>query len=272
MRAKEFLNEDPYYANVRAERGNLDEYLATVAEQIRQACGPFIQANRQALLSGQFMYRGIKGAHSSELAIEGTVRTDRIPRDTPNHWHVVLDKFFQQQFGITYRSSALFATTDINNTVNYGAPFVIFPKGEFKMCYSPIIDDITVDLAGGVSNSGTGLSPAVVKIIMSIPPEEIQRASRSLDMNINDWPEFMQAIRDFSHQRIRPYYGLGYEDYFPDMLASVLLPKLRYQETQRFTDAGDSEIMVKCNEYYGIRVARREHDGSWMRLIHMILS
>ena len=275
MRANEFIIEDPYYANVSVDpsvKGNPDAYIKSVADEIRSACGPFIQANQQALQAGLFMYRGVKGASSSDLAIEGTVRTDRIPRDTPIQWHDVLDQFFLQKFGTRYRSAAMFATNDINNTFDYGTPYVMFPKGEYKICYSPIVEDMTVDLAGGVGNSITGINPIIVRMITSIPSIEVQRASRKVGLDMNQWSDFLAALADFTASKNPSVYGPEFKGKFETMLIEFFLPKLRYRETKQFYDAGDSELMVKCGEYYGVRVDRHNREGHWMQLLKMIVS
>ena len=282
MRAKEFIIESGEYEDAYVqpdERAQTDGYITKLAQEIRQACGPFIQANHAEMKANNFMYRGVKGAQTSDMVIKGSVRTDRYPRDTPTQWHEVLDQFFLKQFGTKYRSASLFATNDVNNTYDYGVPYIIFPVGNYKMCYSPIIEDVTVDLSGGLSTMQTKLSPTVQIIINDIPDDEIERIATSLDLPIKDSIDLTLAIRDFSLGKKRTDTWNGYGDYvrrydgpnFPTMLVDFILPKLQYRETAKFYDANDSEIMIDCQGYYGVR-STRNSPAARDRLLDMILS
>lgn len=253
MRANEFIFEDTDWGNVTstADRSPMEAYTDNIADKIRAHCQPFLQANSDALQNHQFLFRGVKGATS--LVIQGDVRNDRTPRDTPLVWHKALDQFFVNQFNWPYRSAALFATSNINNAYDYGKPYAIFPIGEFKICYSPIVEDITMDLAGGENAISTGISSKIQSVIKSIPANEIKNAARTYNMSMNDWTDFFLALMDFNANRPHTASGPGYEDNFPTMLTEFLLPRLGYTETRHLSDTGQSEVMIHCNSYYGIR-------------------
>lgn len=69
------------------------------------------------------------------------VRKDRRPLDTPQKIHDILDKWFDKNYGIRYRSSAMFAVFGKSNLF-YGKRYIVFPIGNFEYCYSNKVDDI----------------------------------------------------------------------------------------------------------------------------------
>lgn len=240
--------------------------IRAVAHYIARDCQPFIRANRISLLESEYLYRGVKAATPDQKFIKGDVRTNRNPRDTPKLWHQILDEFFMSKFNWPYRSASLFATTDIVTAIDYGKEYVIFPIGEYKMCYSPIISDMTIDLTGGLSLHAT-ISPAINKLISSIPDNEIQQISKRYSLPYLDTASDLRgAIIDFNH------YGVSDDNRnFPHFLVEYFLPKLGFTETQTYSDALSSEIMVHCQSYYGVYYNRRD-PSDVNTLIRFILS
>ena len=267
MRAKEFITEFNSVDASDYEGIPRTEFIQKVADDIRRDCGPFINANRQELQQERFLYRGIKGTTAADLVVNTQVRWDRKPRDTVPQWHAVLDSFFQREFGWKYRSASMFATNCHHNTVDYGRSYIVFPKGNYKMCYSPIVEDVTVDLAG---DPRLHTSPVIQDIIKAIPEAEYKAASKKFDMVINDWSEFYTALLDFSAGRVNNNVGEEFIDNFPIMLSYFLLPKLGYVEGQQYAVAGESEVMVQCSEYYGIAV-RSTDPLFYQKVVELIL-
>ena len=251
MRAKEFIFESDWQD---VQQKNPDStvkaaYERQVAATIRRYCKPFLANNRAALTAGDFLYRGISKSNNAGFAISGKVRTDREPRDTIRRWHDTLDLFFNRQFGTRYRSSSLFCSTNFNEAAGYGNVYVIFPKGDYKICYSDVIEDVTVDLAGGIDMS-RDISPQVENILMSIPASAYAEAANKHGLDtITDFGSFKNMFDDFTL-----YSAPDPDDRFSSFLADFILPNLRYKETVVYSDTNGHEAMVSCRGYYGLRV------------------
>jgi hypothetical protein len=61
------------------------------------------------------------------------VRQDRIPLDTPEETHDIIDNEFYDEFGFRPRSNSLFCYVDYRKTMSYGKTYAIFPTGRYKL-------------------------------------------------------------------------------------------------------------------------------------------
>ena len=87
------------------------------------------------------------GRKSSDKFINKKIRKGRSPKDTPKEVHKMIDNEFEKQFGLKPRSNSLFCYPDFNEIVwSYGTPFVIFPKGQYKLLWSPNVTDLLVKI------------------------------------------------------------------------------------------------------------------------------
>ena len=84
------------------------------------------------------LYRGIK---ESMGAFEGEVRKNRIPKDTSQTGHAILNEFFKKAFGVAARSESLFVTPSRGIASGYGVAYEIFPLDDFDYIWSPILQD-----------------------------------------------------------------------------------------------------------------------------------
>jgi len=70
----------------------------------------------------------------------------RVPRDTPQYLHDLIGSWFEQQFGLDYRSRALFCTGDRDIAVGYTSASSILieltPVPPFRICFSPRVKDL----------------------------------------------------------------------------------------------------------------------------------
>ena len=257
MRAKEFIVEADWQ-DVQQKNPNSTAkaaYELQIAATIRRYCKPFIMNNHTSLTNGDFLYRGVSKSKDAGFAISGSVRTDRIPRDTSQQWHNTLDLFFANQFGTRYRSSALFGTTSVYEASGYGSAYVIFPKGDYKICYSEVIEDVTIDLAGGIDQSRE-VSSNITHILTSIPASAYAEAANKHGLDIiTDYSSFESALNDFTL-----YNAPDPEDRFSHFLADFILPKLGYKETLHYADTYNHEAMIYCKGYYGLRVDRVDNE------------
>lgn len=131
---------------------------------ILKHCKPYMEAldaDMEVINSPRFsLYRGLS-THSldapTQMVINGmveetfikTVRTERIPKDTPDEVSKIVDDIFEEKFGWKPRSQAMFCFTYKNRggTNDYGAKFRVFPMGELKFVYSARVRDLTYQLS-----------------------------------------------------------------------------------------------------------------------------
>lgn len=111
------------------------------------------EAVHDMYVSGKAMWRGTKVEPRESFTWNGKVvkgqvivpRTDRRPKDMPKWAHNLIDDFFYQEFGVTPRSSAVFASTSRANADEYagsGNPKVVIPIGRYSVIWSPVIQDL----------------------------------------------------------------------------------------------------------------------------------
>lgn len=135
-----------------------------VVAKVQKDCAPYLKA-----IQGRRLYRGLNESKFESEANGGVflghVRNDRRPRDSNRWLHDVMDKFFMEKMGVPARSASLFAVKDFGTAENY-APLqqgahVIFPIGNFEYAWSPIIQDLYVELESEFPTTNTKLVPAI---------------------------------------------------------------------------------------------------------------
>lgn len=91
-------------------------------------------------------YRGISSDSRMDAPFIKKVRKNRVPRDIPIDVHLGADDWFFENFGIRYRSQALFITGNPVSASHYAASsrhiVRVIPLGEYKICWSPINSDL----------------------------------------------------------------------------------------------------------------------------------
>jgi len=94
------------------------------------------------------LYSGRRGQTTViEYAVK-TPRTDRKPADTPRRAHVMLDRWFDAKFGVKARSNAVFCYPPRakQHAMQYGDMYAVFPIGDFRIIWSPNVDDLYGEL------------------------------------------------------------------------------------------------------------------------------
>lgn len=150
---KTFLSESKTTNDVERIKEILDKAFAK--------CQPYISANIDSLASGKNLIRTTNDKlEQTNYGIEKlTIRTDRVPRDTSKTVHALADDFFFKKFGKHYRSAALFCQIPEKFKAYYGDnKFMIFPIGNYTLCFSPTIKDMSLSLDPSVGD------PAIKKI------------------------------------------------------------------------------------------------------------
>lgn len=130
MKFKQFINES-------------DDRSYTIIA-IEKECQPFIKAIRGA--SG-FLYRN-DGYGSKGPGYKKKVRSDRRPMDSPIEIHEFVDEQFKKRFGWKGRSEGLFVwgANRFSGKVDNPNFFTVFPVGNFKFIWSPVVSDLYGDL------------------------------------------------------------------------------------------------------------------------------
>jgi hypothetical protein len=126
---------------------------AVTAELLFDHCQPFLTAIQHDI-SRHVLWRGDKRTQASTVQISNP--TGREPTDTDAIVHDIANEWFGMNFGVEYRSEALFASGDKGMATQYGTPCMVFPKGNFQFCYSHNITDFTTEYQNLFSDNGIG--------------------------------------------------------------------------------------------------------------------
>lgn len=122
MRFKEFLMEEDF------------DLLAGLSK-IKEECGPFLHES-----DGLFLYRGMK-IDRERVHFTPHVK-QRSPRDSSRAFNAFFNAGVELTYGIeNIRPRSVFATGHKGDASEYGEIFFIFPKGEVKVLYSPMVED-----------------------------------------------------------------------------------------------------------------------------------
>lgn len=138
---KRFLNENETIITFNeVEDIGIEVFMDRVIDYIKKDCQPWIKE----LGNLTPLYRGFTSF--SSLFQKRTVRTDRKPRDSTKELHKKLDEYFDNNFGIKFRSEAVFASTSYNNAKVYGDVGLIFPIAHYHYIFSNHISDLTEEI------------------------------------------------------------------------------------------------------------------------------
>ncbi|WP_143451073.1 hypothetical protein [Janthinobacterium sp. BJB301] len=105
-------------------------------------------------------YRGISDTDKIVSPIVHKTRMDRLPRNMSKHLHDEADRWFEQHFGIKYRSQALFVSSSWDTARNYASDdnhvVRIIPTTPYRFCWSPELADLIEYVA--TANTGQTIS------------------------------------------------------------------------------------------------------------------
>lgn len=217
------LNESIYFTKDASEAASL----------VVRDCVPFLkESDFQITPSGVIrngLYRGIDSASLISdlgymLKIPGRNK-DRTPKDTSEELHAILNDYLQKEFGIPYRSRAVFCSNSPLQASNYGLIYLIFPIGSFDYVYSEKISDAFIAL----DRQKVGELPRLMQEIkqeMNVTyPREI---SSSKEFDFKAWYSLVKKWLEEKH----PYTDTN--------LSSILAKE------------NSTEIMLHCKEYYAV--------------------
>lgn len=118
--------------------------LDRIVSMIQTKCSDALVGMSEAQ---DFLYRGTKGGTSEEFV--GRSRNDRRAKSSSYEMQVNIDKAFTMAGFQALRSNSIYATSNMMDASMYGSAtnlFLIFPVNGFKFTWSPIIDDLYVDI------------------------------------------------------------------------------------------------------------------------------
>lgn len=127
------------------EQDEQDEQIESIADIIHRDCQPFIQESNLDIM----LWRGFRNLGNDErflTLLKKQPRTNRKPLSSPQKLHQILDQWFEDRFNFRYRSKGLHTTPNINEASEYGSVRAIIPIGNFRYVWSPLVDDLYVDL------------------------------------------------------------------------------------------------------------------------------
>lgn len=126
----------------------LSQEPSDIARLIFKMCQPYLR-DIDYNVSHYEMFRGLRISGSKLPHVESTdtmikePRAERRPFNTHPEQQDIIDNYFLNNFGHKFRSDkVLFTTGHFTTASEYGTPFVIFPIGDYKYCWSQIVEDL----------------------------------------------------------------------------------------------------------------------------------
>jgi hypothetical protein len=213
MRLQSYINE---YIGDDEDVDRVDGILSKCRDFIKE-CGR------------KLLYRGVS---SDEAILVKTARKSRTPKDTSIEVHKMLDKMFYEEFGVRPRSHGVFATSDINASLDYGTPYVFLPKGKYSYIWSPKISDLFSDHVEGFEAQ-----------------LEAVKMKREYEL------EIVFSKKDLSKQQKDKYIAKRMKEE-TDILMKNLRTAVKTYQMNNLKGAikSQNEIMFLCNSYYLINI------------------
>ena len=92
----------------------------------------------------------LSGRTNNKDVFKRKIRKNRSPKDMPEDAHESLDDGFYDEFGVHYRSNAVFVTGNFNTADSYGDNvYMIFPIGQYSYAWSNQVQDLYSDTDDG---------------------------------------------------------------------------------------------------------------------------
>lgn len=201
----------------------------------------------------------IRGSEQAPVFTPLTTPTSRRPLTSSADTHYTVDTYLKKQFGTPFRSHSIFVCRDMDTVINYGSPFMIFPIGDFKYCWSPKIDDLFYY----ITNIDT-------RIDMILAIVDTERGTTTLSTRA---PERAEKIRQFKKQgknaEARAEAKAMLEYLNPDDLDDIMRDWLYTGNSEYRTDGlreairkyPKNEIMIADCKYYALPWGENGSEG-----------
>lgn len=108
-------------SQVEITREHVDAWTSAIIDE----CEPFLNEGGSQIT----LYRG---DDESQPFMAKRTPSNRKPKDIPPQLHRALDNWFENQFGIPYRSQSVFATGNRRQALEYGDVFLFYPIGQYS--------------------------------------------------------------------------------------------------------------------------------------------
>lgn len=171
------------------------------------------------------IFRGIRGVpQDSPWILSGEQRIRAM--DSPIELTQTLDSYFQKVFGQPFRIKSVFASGSKSYASNYGDVFMIFPVGNYKCVWSPII----ADAYAAFDNTLSGSLPLFY-----------ERICQDLGVNIPFGED-----EDVTEAEWEKWYAMVYD------WLNLTHPYESGHIVEAISQSSHIEIMIKCKEYVAI--------------------
>jgi hypothetical protein len=122
--------------------------IQAYAKTLQLDCAPYLANYSQPV------YRGI-GLNSVSVEFgEYPCPRNRKPRNSDPLVSEIADDWFQANFGIKFRSNAVFATGSAKEAAGYGPVYELFPAGQYVFCWSERVTDFTFEISDQITEVG----------------------------------------------------------------------------------------------------------------------
>lgn len=199
------------------EFGNSDSLSAEEAAELINSRGSQYKA-LVGNLTENILYRGMRVYYGADAVIKG-VRSKRRPLTTHDAVHHAADEFFEEQFGIKFRSQSIFAVGDEGVAEGYGDVYAVFPLDEVKICWSELVSDMTA-----YTHRQLGL--------VNKPGDESSKVHAISVLSNEELAERTKEILSNAEYQVNP-------------------SSLKRQYFSRFYK--NHEVMISCDEYLAVR-------------------
>jgi len=138
---KEFINEEHKVLYKDAD----DRDYSGFFDVIKKDCKKYLDEIKNP--TNVIMYRGLDKDKNHGFISVKDARTDRRPLNTDDKLSDKIDEWFKQEYGIRFRSQAVFAVGHRIVAKQYGDIYIMFPIGDYDYIWSPNYSDLTEDVS-----------------------------------------------------------------------------------------------------------------------------
>ena len=207
-------------------------------DQIFNDCKPFIEEIKKCNFN-KLLIRGFNNYISEDdkkiLKIEHN--WNRIPRDTPEYYHDILNIYFMEKFGWYVRNGVFCYFTNLVSS-SYGEPYILFPIGDFNYLWNKDISDLFNYFESDFNEDW----------------------DYRIDELFEEWCDSF-SNKDYEKDCLPKYddfYQEKYEEIRDEVEMELKDTVSNYINTNLCDTFYDTEISVNCDEYYLIPITYKE--------------
>lgn len=236
-----------FLAEAKHTKFTLDETI----EKIKKDCKPFLK-HKVAL------YRGMGPEYGLLGGIRG-VRFDRKPLTSSQEFADFMSDYLYN-IGAPDRSQAMFCTRQETSTWDYGEPYLVFPKGNFRYFYFEHIEDAYTEIQSALDGNSV-YQPRMVDAQWDIGwSYDTMDVVGQVHWYFNKTKNLDKAIDAYFDELTKDIKELEESESEDEILSDLdtaytaikrVFNKLEfYNVNKNLNKADDQEIVVQCKEYY----------------------